>query len=135
MYALEVRDHIMIAHSLPGEFFGPAQKMHGATFVVDVAFFRETLDAHNVVVDIGLASEALAAVLKPINYSNLDEVPGFQGKLTTTEFLCRHIFDEIVSAIASGKLGDDARNLASIRVTLQESHVARAWFEGPVGPS
>lgn len=132
MYALEVRDHIMIAHSLPGEFFGPAQKMHGATFVVDVAFFRETLDPHNVVVDIGLASEALAAVLKPINYGNLDEVPGFQGKLTTTEFLCRHIFDEMVSAIQSGKLGDDARNLASIRVTLHESHVARAWFEGPV---
>ena len=135
MYALEVRDHIMIAHSLPGEFFGPAQKMHGATFVVDVAFFRETLDAHNVVVDIGLASEALAAVLKPINYSNLDDVPGFQGKLTTTEFLCRHIFDEMLAAIGSGKLGEDAQNLASIRVTLQESHVARAWFEGPVGPS
>ncbi|HKJ61428.1 MAG TPA: 6-carboxytetrahydropterin synthase [Hyphomicrobiales bacterium] len=135
MYALEVRDHIMIAHSLPGEFFGPAQKMHGATFVVDVAFFRETLDAHNVVVDIGLASEALATVLKPINYSNLDDVPGFQGKLTTTEFLCRHIFDEMVAAIQSGKLGEDAQNLASIRVTLQESHVARAWFEGPVEPS
>jgi 6-pyruvoyl-tetrahydropterin synthase len=135
MYALEVRDHIMIAHSLPGEFFGPAQGMHGATFVVDVAFFRETLDPHNVVVDIGLASEALAAVLKPINYSNLDEAPGFKGKLTTTEFLCRHIFDEMVAAIASGKLGDDARNLASIRITLHESHVARAWFEGPVGPS
>lgn len=135
MYALEVRDHIMIAHSLPGEFFGPAQNMHGATFVVDVAFFRETLDPHNVVVDIGLASEALAAVLKPINYSNLDEVPGFKGKLTTTEFLCRHIFDEMNSAIQAGKLGEDAQNLASIRVTLQESHVARAWFEGPVGPS
>lgn len=135
MYALEVRDHIMIAHSLPGEFFGPAQKMHGATFVVDVAFFRKNLDPHNVVVDIGLASEALAAVLKPINYSNLDEVPGFQGKLTTTEFLCRHIFDEMASAVASGKLGEDARNLASIRVTLHESHVARAWFEGPVGLS
>lgn len=132
MYALEVRDHIMIAHSLPGEFFGPAQKMHGATFVVDVAFFRETLDPHNVVVDIGLASEALSAVLKPINYSNLDEVPGFEGKLTTTEFLCRHIFDEMISAISAGKLGEDAQNLSRIRVTLHESHVARAWFEGPV---
>lgn len=135
MYALEVRDHMMIAHSLPGDFFGPAQKMHGATFVVDVAFFRETLDPHNVVVDIGLASEALAAVLKPINYSNLDEVPGFQGKLTTTEFLCRHIFDEMNKAIQSGQLGEDAQHLARIRVTLHESHVARAWFEGPVGPS
>ncbi|MBX2806234.1 MAG: 6-carboxytetrahydropterin synthase [Hyphomicrobiales bacterium] len=135
MYALEVRDHIMIAHSLPGEFFGPAQKMHGATFVVDIAFFRETLDPHNVVVDIGLASEALSAVLKPINYSNLDEITGFEGKLTTTEFLCRHIFDEMVSAIKVGKLGEDAQNLASIRVTLHESHVARAWFEGPVETS
>ena len=92
MYALEVRDHIMIAHSLPGAFFGPAQKTHGATFIVDVAFFRETLDEHNVVVDIGRASEALAAVLKPINYANLDEVAAFKGKLTTTEFLCRYYF-------------------------------------------
>jgi 6-pyruvoyl-tetrahydropterin synthase len=132
MYALEVRDHIMIAHSLPGEFFGPAQNMHGATFVVDVAFFRETLDPHNVVVDIGLASEALAAVLKPINYANLDEIPGFEGKLTTTEFLCRHIFDEMVAATVAGKLGPDANGLARLRVTLHESHVARAWFEGPV---
>lgn len=132
MYALEVRDHIMIAHSLPGEFFGPAQKTHGATFVVDVAFFRETLDAHNVVVDIGAASEALSAVLKPINYANLDEVPEMLGKLTTTEFLCRYIYDAMIMAIKEGKLGADAQGLASLRVTLHESHIARAWFEGPV---
>lgn len=133
MYALEVRDHIMIAHSLPGEFFGPAQKMHGATFVVDVAFFRETLDAHNVVVDIGRAAEALAAVLKPVNYANLDEVPAFSGQLTTTEFLCRYIFNEMAKAINAGKLGPGSEGLARLRVTLRESHVARAWFEGPVG--
>lgn len=132
MYALEVRDHIMIAHSLPGEFFGPAQKTHGATFIVDVAFFRETLDAHNVVVDIGRASEALKAALKPINYANLDEVPATRGKLTTTEFLCRFIFDRMVESARGGELGPGAEQLAMIRVTLHESHVARAWFEGPV---
>ncbi len=132
MYALEVRDHIMIAHSLPGEFFGPAQGLHGATFIVDVAFFRETLDAHNVVVDIGRASEVLSAVLKSLNYANLDAVPALAGKLTTTEFLCRHIFDEMTSAIRAGHLGPDAEGLAALRVTLHESHVARAWFEGPV---
>jgi 6-pyruvoyl-tetrahydropterin synthase len=132
MYALEVRDHIMIAHSLPGEFFGPAQKVHGATFVVDVAFFRETLDAHNVVVDIGRASETLKAVLAPINYINLDTVPELAGKLTTTEFLCRHIFDRMAEAARSGELGSGSEGLAMIRVTLHESHVARAWYEGPV---
>jgi 6-pyruvoyl-tetrahydropterin synthase len=132
LYALEVRDHIMIAHSLPGEFFGPAQGLHGATFIVDVAFFRETLDAHNVVVDIGAASVALSAVLKSLNYANLDAVPALAGKLTTTEFLCRHIFDEMVGAIRAGSLGPDAEGLAALRVTLHESHVARAWFEGPV---
>ncbi|WP_088344530.1 MULTISPECIES: 6-carboxytetrahydropterin synthase [Rhodomicrobium] len=133
MYALEVREHIMIAHSLPHEFFGPAQKTHGATFIVDVAFFREKLDPHNVVVDIGRASEALKAVLAPINYANLDEVAEMRGALTTTEFLCRHIFDRMAEATRKGDLGTDAHNLAKIRVTLHESHVARAWFEGPVG--
>ncbi len=132
MYALEVREHIMIAHSLPGEFFGPAQKTHGATFIVDVGFFRETLNEHNVVVDIGRASQALSKVLKPINYANLDEVPAFRGQLTTTEFLCRHIFDEMVKAIKAGDLGSRSEGLARLRVTLHESHVARAWFEGPV---
>lgn len=133
MYALEVRDHIMIAHSLPGEFFGPAQGLHGATFIVDVAFFRETLDAHNVVVDIGRASEVLSEVLKSLNYANLDAVPALAGELTTTEFLCRHIFDAMAGAIRAGRLGPEAEGLAAVRVTLHESHVARAWFEGPVG--
>jgi 6-pyruvoyl-tetrahydropterin synthase len=132
MYALEVRDHIMIAHSLPGEFFGPAQRVHGATFVVDVAFFRDTLNEHNVVVDIGRASEALKAALKPINYVNLDEVPETRGKLTTTEFLCRYIFDRMAQAARDGQLGPGGEGLAMIRVTLHESHIARAWFEGPV---
>ena len=132
MYALEVRDHIMIAHSLPGEFFGPAQNVHGATFIVDVAFFRETLDEHNVVVDIGRASEALKTALKPINYVNLDEVPETRGKLTTTEFLCRYIFDRMAQAARDGQLGPGGDGLAMIRVTLHESHVARAWYEGPV---
>ncbi len=118
MYALEVRDHIMIAHSLPGEFFGPAQGLHGATFIVDVAFFRETLDAHNVVVDIGRASEVLSAVLKSLNYANLDAVPALAGKLTTTEFLCRHIFDQMAGAVREGRLGQDALELAALRVTL-----------------
>lgn len=132
MYALEVRDHIMIAHSLPGEFFGPAQKLHGATFVVDVAFFRASLDPHSVVVDIGRASETLKAVLAPINYANLDEIDAMAGQLTTTEYLCRFIHDRMAEAARSGALGPGAEELTAIRVTLQESHVARAWFEGPV---
>lgn len=132
MYALEVRDHIMIAHSLPGEFFGPAQKMHGATFIVDVAFFRETLDEHNVVVDIGKAAEALSAVLKPINYANLDEIQAFRGQATTTEFLCRYIFNEMAKAVSAGRLGPGSEGLDRIKVTLHESHVARASYESAV---
>jgi 6-pyruvoyl-tetrahydropterin synthase len=92
MYAVEVRDHIMIGHSLPSPVFGPAQGMHGATFTVDVAFFTEDIDAHGLVVDIGLATEALAETLAPLRYKNLDEVPEFEHKFTTTEFLCGHIF-------------------------------------------
>lgn len=132
MYALEVRDHIMIAHSLPGEFFGPAQNTHGATFIVDVAFFRQALDEHNVVVDIGRALEALKAVLKPINYANLDTLPELAGKLTTTEFLCRYIFDGMTAAIRAGDLGDGGKGVERLRVTLSESHVARAWYEAAV---
>ncbi|MGF1445435.1 MAG: 6-pyruvoyl tetrahydropterin synthase family protein [Pikeienuella sp.] len=133
MYAVEVRDHIMIAHSLAGEVFGPAQKLHGATYVVDVAFFRETLTEHGIVVDIGRAHDALKAALARLNFSNLDEMPEFQGLLTTTEFLCRHIFDDMAQAAQSGALGPGSDGLSQIRVTLHESHVARAWFEGPVG--
>jgi 6-pyruvoyl-tetrahydropterin synthase len=132
MYAVEVRDHIMIAHSFKGELFGPAQRLHGATFVVDVAFFREALTSDNVVVDIGRATEALHAVLEPLKYRNLDEISAFKGKLTTTEFLCRHVFDGMAAAARSGQLGPGSDGVAKLRVTLHESHVARAWFEGQI---
>jgi len=130
MFAVEVRDHIMIAHSLPGEVFGPAQKLHGATYVIDVAFFRETLSDDGIVVDIGRAHEVLKATLAPLNYANLDALPQFTGIKTTTEFLCRHIFDAVAEAAREGGLGPGSEGIALIRVTLNESHVARAWYEG-----
>ncbi len=132
MFAVEVRDRIMIAHSLPDPFFGPAQGMHGATFVIDVAFFRETLTKQNVVVDIGAAHEVLNKTLKPLAYKNLDALPEFKGKLTTTEFLSGHIFEAMVKAAKSGALGADGKGLSKIRVTLHENDLARAWVEGPV---
>ena len=130
MYAIEVRDHIMMAHSLPGEVFGPAQRLHGATYVVDVAFFRDTLSADGIVVDIGRAHDALKAALKPLNYANLDAMLEFEGVLTTTEFLCKHIFDQLADAARSGALGPCSDGLQKIRVVLNESHLARAWYEG-----
>ncbi|HET6390558.1 6-carboxytetrahydropterin synthase [Hyphomicrobium sp.] len=133
MYSVEVRDRIMIAHSLPDPFFGPAQNMHGATFVVDVAFFREKLTEQNVVVDIGAALSVLSATLKPLAYQNLDVLPQFKGTLTTTEFLCKYVFDAIAEAATSGALGEDGKTLAKIRVTLSETDLARASFEGPIG--
>jgi 6-pyruvoyl-tetrahydropterin synthase len=133
MFAVEVRDHIMIAHSFRGDFFGPAQRMHGATFIVDVAFCREQLTEHNVVVDIGRAHDALKAVLEPLNYRNLDDLENFRGQQTTTEFLSKHIFDGLAQAARTGALGPGGEGVEKIRVTLHESHVARAWFEGPVG--
>ncbi|TPE53203.1 6-pyruvoyl trahydropterin synthase family protein [Amaricoccus solimangrovi] len=129
MFAVEVRDHIMVAHSLPSPTFGPAQGVHGATFVVDAAFLAEELDAEGLVVDIGLATEALAAALAPLRYANLDEKPEFAGKFTTTEFLCKHVFDALAGAARAGRLADGGR-LARIRVTLHESHLARGWYEG-----
>lgn len=132
MFAVEVRDRIMIAHSLPDPFFGPAQGMHGATFVVDVAFFREQLTDQNVVVDIGAALDVLGKTLKPLAYKNLDEIPAFKGKLTTTEFLAKHIFDSMANAAKSGALGEDGKKLQRIRVTLHETDLARAWFEGAI---
>jgi len=132
MYAVEVREAIMIAHSLPDPFFGPAQNKHGATFVVDVAFFADTLDEHNVVVDIGRAGETLKALLRPLSYQDLDEMPQFQDTLTTTELLCRHIFDGMKAAIKRGDLGPGAERLTKLRVTLGETHLAKAWFEGSV---
>ena len=132
MYAVEVRDHVMIAHSLKGEVFGPAEAMHGATYVVDVAFFRETLGPERIVVDIGRAHEALKAALAPLAYANLDEAEATRGELTTTEWLCRFVFDRIAAAARAGALGVGSGDVERIRVTLNESHVARAWFEGPV---
>jgi 6-pyruvoyl-tetrahydropterin synthase len=129
MFAFEVRDHIMIAHSFRGELFGPAQRLHGATFVIDVAFFRTRLTNDGVVVDIGRAHDALKAVLSPLNYRNLDDIPEFAGKQTTTEFLCKHIFDQMAAAARSGALGPGGDGIERIKVSLHESHVARAWFE------
>ena len=130
MFAVEVRDRIMIAHSLPDPFFGPAQNLHGATFVVDVAFFREALTAQNVVVDIGAALEVLNKTLKPLAYQNLDALPQFKDALTTTEFLCKYIFDQVAAAARDGLLGAEGRGLAKVRVTLSETDLARAVFEG-----
>jgi 6-pyruvoyl-tetrahydropterin synthase len=130
MHAVEVRDHIMIAHSFRGAVFGPAQKMHGATFVVDAAFMAETLDANGIVIDIGRAHEVLKEVLAPLNFQNLDEIPAFAGKNTTTEFLTRHIFEALAEAARGDRLGRPGGELSAIRVTLHESHVARAWYEG-----
>ena len=132
MFAVEVRDHIMIAHSFRGAVFGPAQALHGATFVVDAAFLADTLDGNGIVVDIGRAHEALKAVLKPLNYRNLDDVAEFKGKNTTTEFLTKHIFDALADAARAGVLGRDGRELKAIRVTILESHVARACYEAPL---
>ncbi len=132
MYAVEVRSHIMIAHSFKGELFGPAQRLHGATFVIDVAFFRQELTADGVVVDIGRAQAALDATLAPLAYRNLDELPQFKGKQTTTEFLSRHIFLQMAEAARSGGLGPGGDGVERIRVTLHESHVARGWYEGAV---
>jgi 6-pyruvoyl-tetrahydropterin synthase len=132
MYTVRVRDRIMIAHSFKGEVFGPAQKLHGATFVVDVEFRREELTADGIVVDIGRASEELRAVLAAVNYRNLDELPEFAGRNTTTEFLARWVFDAMCAAIREGRLGPGAEGLASLRVELGESDIAWAGFEGPV---
>jgi 6-pyruvoyl-tetrahydropterin synthase len=129
LFAVEVRDHIMIAHSFRGVVFGPAQALHGATFVIDAAFIAETLDGNGIVIDIGRAHDALKAVLAPLNYRNLDEQPEFKGTNTSTEFLTKHIFDHLAKEARAGELGRNGRELKAIRVTLSESHVARAWYE------
>jgi 6-pyruvoyltetrahydropterin/6-carboxytetrahydropterin synthase len=130
MYAVSVRGHMMIAHSFRGELFGPAQGLHGATYVVDVEFRRDELDQDGVVVDIGRAASALESVLGELNFKNLDDVPEFAGRNTTTEFMARVVFDRIAARIARGELGANAAGLASLRVTLHESHIAWASFEG-----
>ena len=132
MYAVEVRDHIMIAHSLRGEVFGPAQRLHGATFLVDATFRRAELDADGIVVDIGLASQELAAVTGALSYRNLDDEPAFAGVNTTTEVLARTIADRLAERVHAGALGDGARELDGIAVTLHESHVAWASYERPL---
>ncbi len=132
MYSVSVRDHFMIAHSFSGEVFGPAQRLHGATYVVDVEFRRPSLDDDGIVVDIGRALDTVRAILADLNFRNLDEAPEFKGRNTTTEFLARVIFDRVAGAIRNGDLGDQARAVQSIRITLHESHVAWAAFEGLV---
>jgi 6-pyruvoyl-tetrahydropterin synthase len=129
MYSVTVRGHVMVAHSFTGEVFGPAQALHGATFVVDATFRREALDADNIVVDIGRAAEELTAILGELNYRNLDEVPEFEGINTSTEFLARVVADRLADRVHAGALGEGARGLASVAVTLHESHVAWAGYE------
>jgi 6-pyruvoyl-tetrahydropterin synthase len=135
MYSVTVRDHIMIAHSFKGDVFGPARRLHGATFVVDVELRRSELDADGIVVDIGRAGDALRRVLAALNYRNLDEEPVFAGRNTTTEVLSRHVFDALVAAIRAGDLGPGAAAIEEMRVTLHESHVASASYEGRVRDS
>ena len=132
MYAVEVSGQIMIAHSFRGEVFGPAQKLHGATFVVRAAFLAEQLDGNGIVVDIGRAQEVLDAALKPLSYQNLDDLPQFKGVNTTTEFLTRYIYDQLAAAARTGALDRSGRELAAIRVTVAESPTARAWYEAPL---
>lgn len=130
MYSVNVRDHFMIAHSFTGEVFGPAQRLHGATYVVDLEMRRAELDPDGVVVDIALATEVLRRVLGELNLRNLDDDPAFKGRNTTTEFMARVIFDRVAACIASGDLGPHAGGLSSLRVRLNESHVAWAAYEG-----
>ncbi len=132
MFAVEVSDQIMIAHSFRGEVFGPAQRLHGATFVVRAAFLAEACDDNGIVVDIGRALEVLKTVLAPLNYRNLDDLPQFKGTNTTTEFVTRYVFDGLAEVARSGGLGRDGRALASIRVTVLESPSACAWYEAPL---
>jgi 6-pyruvoyl-tetrahydropterin synthase len=132
LFTVEVRDHIMIAHSFRGAVFGPAQAMHGATFVVDAAFIADALDADGIVIDIGRAHDALKAVLGPLNYRNLDEIPEFKGQNTTTEFLSKYIYDGLAKAARAGELGRPGQELKALRIMLSESHVARASYEAPL---
>ena len=129
MYSVNVRDHFMIAHSFRGAAFGPAQRLHGATYVVDVELRRAELDADGMVVDIARATEVLRSVLAELNLRNLDDDPAFEGRNTTTEFMARVIFDRVAARIAAGELGPHANGLAAMRVRLNESHVAWAAYE------
>lgn len=132
MFSVTVRDHMMIAHSFRGEVFGPAQRLHGATYVVDATFRRATLDADGIVVDIGRAAEELHAVLEELNYRNLDEDPAFAGTNTSTEALARVVADRLAERVHAGALGAGARALDGLVVTLHESHIAWASYERPL---
>jgi 6-pyruvoyl-tetrahydropterin synthase len=132
VFSVTVRDHMMVAHSFRGAVFGPAQRLHGATYVVDASFRREALDADNIVVDIGCATEQLRAVLDELNYRNLDDEPAFAGVNTSTEALAQVVADRLADRINRGAFGENARGIASIAVTLRESHVAWATYERPL---
>jgi len=134
MYTVCVRDHVMIAHSFRGDLFGPAQRLHGATYVIDVEFRRRQLDANNVVVDIGRASDALKQIVGDFAFRNLDDDASLGGENTTTEFMCRTIFDRMRERLSRGELGPGSDEIESMRVTLHESHVAWAAYEGSVAP-
>src|SRR5262245_9288789 len=132
VFAVEVSDQIMIAHSFRGAVFGPAQQLHGATFVVRAAFLAERLDDNGIVIDIGLAGDVLKETLGPLKYRNLDELPQFKGVNTTTEFITRYVYDQLAEAARAGTLGRDGRELKAIRITVSESPTARAWYEAPL---
>ena len=135
MYTVLVRDHFMIAHSFTGAVFGPAQRLHGATYIVDLEFRRAELDPDGIVVDIGRASETLRRILGTVNFQNLDDMPAFKGRNTTTEFMARYVFDQMAQAMAKGDLGVNAHGIESLKVTLHESHIAAAAYEGRLGGS
>ena len=129
MFSVTVRDHMMVAHSFRGEVFGPAQRLHGATYVVDATFRRPALDEHSLVVDIGLAARALSTVLRDLTYRNLDDEPGLAGLVTTTEALARVVADRLATAVGDDALGRSGRGVTDLVVTLHESHVAWASYE------
>ena len=132
MYSVCVRGHVMIAHSFRGELFGPAQRLHGATYVVDAEFRALELGPEGVVVDIGRASQALSAILEELNFRNLDDDPAFANQNTTTEFLSRVLFERMAARALAGELGPGSERLSALRITLHESHVAWAAYEGPL---
>lgn len=130
MFSLTVRDHMMIAHSFNGEIFGPAQGLHGATYVVDVTFEREALDSDDLIVDIGLASRVLSEVVGEFNMKNLDDIEAFAGRNTTTEFMAVTLFERMAAAVHQGRLGETGKGLCGMKVTLGESHIAWASYHG-----
>jgi 6-pyruvoyl-tetrahydropterin synthase len=129
VFAVEVRDHIMVAHSFRGAVFGPAQSLHGATFIIDAAVYADKLDANGIIVDIGRAQAVLKETLADLNFRNLDKNAEFKGVNTTTEFLAHHLFEKLAAKARAGALGRDGKELTRLRVTISESHVARAWYE------